>query len=89
MRLIGCKGEGRLISDACGDRRYEEQGRSSWALWHAVGFVPWRASRQEVRLGRNSYRHGNNGLIGDVVVCLGKGEVFFLVEVHEPQRVYL
>ena len=30
---------------------------------------PWRESRQEVRLGRNSY-HGNNGilLIGDVVV---------------------
>jgi len=53
MRLIGCKGEGRLISDACGDRRYEEQGRSSWALWHAFGFVPWRESRQEVRLGRN------------------------------------
>lgn len=54
MRLIGCKGEGRLISDAGGDRRYEEQGRSSWALWHAFGFVPWRESRQEVRLDNGS-----------------------------------
>ena len=44
LRLIGCKGEGRLISDAGGDRRYEEQGRSSWTLWHAFGFVPWGES---------------------------------------------
>ena len=44
LRLIGCKGEGGLISDAGGDRRYEEQGRSSWTLWHAFGFVPWEES---------------------------------------------